>query len=72
MLKKLASCGQTVVCSIHQPRQEIWDAFDNVMLLMPGGRLAYAGKTCDTLESFALAGYELPKYANPSGMVARE
>ncbi|GJJ77813.1 hypothetical protein EMPS_10172 [Entomortierella parvispora] len=60
-LKKLASRGQTVVCSVHQPRQEIWDTFDNVMLLMPGGQLAYAGKTSDTLEHFARAGYDLPK-----------
>jgi hypothetical protein len=28
----------TVVTVIHQPRSEIWDNLDNILLLVPGGK----------------------------------
>ncbi|KAG2484025.1 hypothetical protein HYH03_017115 [Edaphochlamys debaryana] len=35
--------GRTVVCTIHQPNREIMDAFDELLLLKPGGRTTYFG-----------------------------
>ncbi|KAG2491493.1 hypothetical protein HYH03_010072 [Edaphochlamys debaryana] len=35
--------GRTVVCTIHQPNREIMDAFDELLLLKPGGRTIFFG-----------------------------
>ncbi|KAI1316389.1 ATP-binding cassette sub- G member 5 [Mortierella claussenii] len=66
VLKRVAASGQTVVCAVHQPRVDIWNEFDNVLLLMSGGRLAYSGKAKEAIGYFAQAGYALPKHTNPS------
>lgn len=47
LLHKLAGSGQTVVCTIHQPAAELIELFDNLVLLVPGGRLAYDGPLGD-------------------------
>ncbi|KAF9564209.1 hypothetical protein EC968_004603 [Mortierella alpina] len=60
-LKEIALAGRTVVCAIHQPRIDIWNEFDNVLLLMTGGRLAYAGKASDAIAYFERAGYTPPE-----------
>lgn len=41
MLKLLTSMGLTVVSVIHQPRYEIFQMFDEVLLLGKGGRTVY-------------------------------
>nr|WQM87383.1 ABC transporter [Xylaria grammica] len=43
LLRKLAESGQTVLCTIHQPAAELIELFDHLLLLIPGGRLAYDG-----------------------------
>ncbi|KAI9166308.1 ABC transporter patM [Paramyrothecium foliicola] len=43
LLHKLARSGQTVLCTIHQPAAELIELFDQLVLLVPGGRLAYDG-----------------------------
>ncbi|KAF9350953.1 hypothetical protein BGX26_010920 [Mortierella sp. AD094] len=64
-LKRIAKSGITVICAIHQPRVDIWNELDNILLLMTGGRLAYAGKADEALGYFEQAGYILPKHMNP-------
>ena len=49
-LGKIASLGVTVVTVIHQPRYEIFTAFDDVLLLGKGGRTVYLGPSDDALE----------------------
>lgn len=68
-LKKVAACGRTVVCTIHQPRYDIWKEFDNVVLLLTGGRLAYAGKAGEIIGHFARAGHVVPELANPPDFI---
>lgn len=57
LLRKLAESGQTVLCTIHQPAAELIELFDNLVLLVPGGRLAYDGplgeKCATVLDYFA-------------------
>ncbi|KAF8747097.1 hypothetical protein HU200_013306 [Digitaria exilis] len=42
-VKNVADTGRTVVCTIHQPSIEIFEAFDELMLMKRGGELIYAG-----------------------------
>ncbi|KAM0951253.1 putative ABC-type xenobiotic transporter [Dioscorea sansibarensis] len=42
-VKNVAETGRTVVCTIHQPSIDIFEAFDELMLIKPGGKLIYSG-----------------------------
>eukprot|EP00027_Filamoeba_sp_ATCC50430_P004270 CAMPEP_0168546348 /NCGR_PEP_ID=MMETSP0413-20121227/3452_1 /TAXON_ID=136452 /ORGANISM="Filamoeba nolandi, Strain NC-AS-23-1" /LENGTH=618 /DNA_ID=CAMNT_0008576523 /DNA_START=103 /DNA_END=1959 /DNA_ORIENTATION=- len=54
----------TIVCTLHQPRSDIFDMFDDVMLLS-NGYVAYFGEA-KMVKFFAKVGYEFPIYANPA------
>ncbi|KAL6710442.1 hypothetical protein ACN47E_008490 [Coniothyrium glycines] len=64
-LQNLARKGRTIIVTIHQPRSEIWEMFDNVILLTNGSP-AYAGKASDCLPYFAKLGHEMPPFTNPA------
>ena len=42
-LKRISELGLTIVAVIHQPRYEIFMAFDDVLFLGKGGRTVYLG-----------------------------
>lgn len=42
-LKKLASSGQSILCTIHQPSGELFAQFDRLLLLKRGGQTVYCG-----------------------------
>ncbi|XP_010914761.1 ABC transporter G family member 41 [Elaeis guineensis] len=42
-VKNVAETGRTVVCTIHQPSIEIFEAFDELILMKRGGELIYTG-----------------------------
>ncbi|KAK6143828.1 hypothetical protein DH2020_024176 [Rehmannia glutinosa] len=42
-VKNVADTGRTIVCTIHQPSIDIFEKFDEVLLLKPGGRMIYCG-----------------------------
>lgn len=64
-LKALAVKGRTIICSIHQPRSEIWQLFDHVLLLSKGSPL-YSGRSAGCLAYFESHGYVLPPFVNPA------
>jgi ABC-type multidrug transport system ATPase subunit len=64
-LKQLARQGRTIVVTLHQPRSQMWDLFDNVLLLS-GGSLVYGGSKDVCISYFADLGYPLPAFVNPS------
>ncbi|KAF9958524.1 hypothetical protein BGZ65_001367 [Modicella reniformis] len=68
-LKKIAATGRTIVCTIHQPRADIWHVFDNVVLLVTGGRVAYTGRTDNVVEYFQEAGYVAPPFTNVADFI---
>ncbi|KAK9460347.1 P-loop containing nucleoside triphosphate hydrolase protein [Lipomyces oligophaga] len=67
VLQSLANEGRTIVCTIHQPRSDLFSYFGNVLLLAKGGQVAYGGPGGDTiLEHFQDAGYPCPPLTNPA------
>jgi hypothetical protein len=64
-LKNLAKRGRTVITTIHQPRSEIWDLFDRVILLAHGC-CVYSGEAKYCIPYFESLGHKLPLFVNPS------
>lgn len=64
-LKTLATKGRTIICTIHQPRSEIWNLFDHVLLLA-GGSPLYSGLAMRCVPYFERHGYALPPFVNPA------
>ncbi|CAE6435980.1 unnamed protein product [Rhizoctonia solani] len=42
-LRSLADKGQAILCTIHQPSSELFQAFDRLLLLRTGGQTCYFG-----------------------------
>ncbi|PKS11198.1 hypothetical protein jhhlp_002959 [Lomentospora prolificans] len=64
-LKSLAYKGRTVITTIHQPRSEIWDLFDNLIILTKGSPV-YSGPMKDCAPWFESQGFKLPPFVNPA------
>lgn len=67
-LSRLAQLGRTVVATIHQPSTEIFNLFDD-LLILSRGRVAYYGPTQDAVDYFARQGYPCPEYSNPADYI---
>ncbi|KMT06318.1 hypothetical protein BVRB_7g160010 [Beta vulgaris subsp. vulgaris] len=46
-MKNIVNTGRTIVCTIHQPSMDIFEAFDELMLMKRGGEIIYAGPLGD-------------------------
>ncbi|KAM1777750.1 hypothetical protein ACFX11_044367 [Malus domestica] len=46
-VRNTVDTGRTVVCTIHQPSIDIFEAFDELFLMKRGGRVIYAGPLGD-------------------------
>jgi ABC-type multidrug transport system ATPase subunit len=57
ILKRIAGLGLTVVSVIHQPRFEIFQQFDEILMIAPGGRTAYLGPTAWAIDYFEGYGF---------------
>ncbi|XP_058191654.1 pleiotropic drug resistance protein 3-like isoform X2 [Rhododendron vialii] len=42
-VKNVADTGRTIVCTIHQPSIDIFEAFDELLILKNGGHIIYSG-----------------------------
>ncbi|KAJ2998064.1 hypothetical protein HDV02_004889 [Globomyces sp. JEL0801] len=69
LLKNLAELNLTTVAVIHQPRIEIYDQLDDILLLIPGGRTAYLGPKDYIEEYFGKFGYEFCPSKNPADIL---
>uniref|UniRef100_A0A1A9W3A0 ABC transporter domain-containing protein n=1 Tax=Glossina brevipalpis TaxID=37001 RepID=A0A1A9W3A0_9MUSC len=65
ILYDLAQKGTTILCTIHQPSSQLFDMFNNVLLLADG-RVAFTGSPQNALEFFAANGYRCPDAYNPA------
>lgn len=65
-LKHLSMSGEcTVVCTIHQPQQKIFELFDN-LILMKLGLIVYQGAAHKSLDYFSAIGRPVPPGENPA------
>lgn len=66
LLREIANTGITVVAVIHQPRYEILQMCDKLLLLAKGGKTVFMGQTDHCLEYFTEAGFPCPPLYNPA------
>ncbi|KAM9317185.1 ATP-binding cassette sub-family G member 8 [Gastrophryne carolinensis] len=64
-LSRLARGNRLVLLSIHQPRSDIFQLFDLVLLLSSGSTI-YSGTAKDMVQYFSTIGYPCPRYSNPA------
>jgi ATP-binding cassette subfamily G (WHITE) protein 2 (SNQ2) len=69
-LKKLASAGQAILCTIHQPNAALFENFDRLLLLQRGGQTVYFGDigkdACVLIDYLRRHGADCPPDANPA------
>eukprot|EP01134_Creolimax_fragrantissima_P004115 CFRG4115T1 len=68
VLKRLADRGHTIVCTIHQPRSDIFKLF-NDLFLMKAGRVMYSGLVRDVMSHFEAANVRVDYTSNPADFV---
>ena len=44
-VRNIVNTGRTIVCTIHQPSIDIFESFDELLLLKRGGQTIYAGES---------------------------
>ncbi|CAN9499623.1 unnamed protein product [Ophioblennius macclurei] len=64
-LSRLARGNRLVLLSVHQPRSDIFQLFDLVVLLSSGSAV-YCGPARDMVHYFTALGHPCPRYCNPS------
>ncbi|XP_048360780.1 ATP-binding cassette sub-family G member 8 [Sphaerodactylus townsendi] len=64
-LSRLARGNRLVLLSVHQPRSDIFQLFD-LILLMTSGATIYSGAARDMVQYFKEIGYPCPTYSNPA------
>lgn len=69
-LRKLATAGQAILCTIHQPNALLFENFDRLLLLRKGGRCVYfggIGRDSNVIRAyFEKNGAPCPEHANPA------
>lgn len=68
LLKALCRLGITIICILHQPRLEIFQSLDKLLLLANGQEIYFA-RAADTIEYFENAGFSIPKQCNPADVL---
>lgn len=68
-VKSAAERGITCMAVLHQPRQEIVDLCDDIIVLARGGRPVFSGPTALLLPYFTQLGYHCPSDTNPCDFV---
>ncbi|KAK6087714.1 hypothetical protein SCUP234_01353 [Seiridium cupressi] len=67
-LKAIARLGISIIVIIHQPRMEIFEMLDNLILL-GNGQLIYEGPEADVRPFFESIGFRFPEHSNYGDVV---
>lgn len=65
VLSSLAASGRTIISTIHQPNSEIYEDFDQLML-MAGGKTLYLNDASKAVDYFSSIGEKCPERTNPA------
>jgi ABC-type multidrug transport system ATPase subunit len=66
-IKRICSdFGSTAICTLHQPRKEIFEQLDDIMLLSEHGRVVYHGPASNAVLYFQGLGITCPRMMNPA------
>ena len=68
LLKALSRIGITIVAIIHQPRQEIYESLDEIILL-GRGRMLFQGNRDSVQPYFEHLGFIFPEHGNPADVL---
>lgn len=68
LLKAISQLGVTVIAIVHQPREDIFVGFDQLILLAQG-RQVYEGPTGEAVPYFEDLGYQFPMRSNPADTI---
>lgn len=68
VLKRVAIAGSSVLCTIHQPSSEIFNALDN-LLLLDRGMVMYEGPVSDVCDYFGQKSFKVPNHYNPADFI---
>lgn len=68
-LKTICSMGFTIVCVIHQPRHDIFELFDDILVLAQGGRTAYLGPRAGLVTYIEDIGFQRPEWTTPADLI---
>jgi ABC-type multidrug transport system ATPase subunit len=64
-LRQLSKSGRTVISTIHQPNSDIFETFDQLML-MAAGKIIYYNKASLAVDYFSSIGKPCPDMTNPA------
>ncbi|KAM0297798.1 hypothetical protein HYE67_003282 [Fusarium culmorum] len=67
-LKAIARLGISIIVIIHQPRTEIFDLFDNLILL-GNGQTIYEGPQIESQTYFESMGFQFPEHSNHGDVI---
>lgn len=68
VLKKVANAGASVLFTIHQPSSEVFNSFDNI-ILMNRGRVMFEGDVSEVNQFFGDRGHPVPQNYNPADWI---
>ncbi|UJR27422.1 hypothetical protein I4U23_008712 [Adineta vaga] len=68
VLRELAMQGKTIITSIHQPSSQIFQSFDQLILLADG-KAIFMGRPSNALAYFSTMGHQCPAQYNPADYV---
>jgi ABC-type multidrug transport system ATPase subunit len=66
----VAKHGRTVICTIHQPRSDIFDLFHQVFL-MSQGHAVYFGARDQMVNYFTELNHPCPTFQNPADFASK-
>lgn len=66
MLRDLANCGKTIICTIHQASASQLEMFNTLYILSPTGQCIYRGKSSNLLSYLSSIGLQCPLHYNPA------